>query len=52
MIFTLHKYIFRELFRVFILAALGLPFILSLGSILQRVQEFAAGPRQGITLMG
>ncbi len=52
MIFTLHKYIFRELFRVFILAALGLTFILSLGSILQPVQEFAAGPRQVITLMG
>jgi lipopolysaccharide export LptBFGC system permease protein LptF len=52
MIFTLHKYIFRELLRVFILAALGLTFILSLGSILQPIQEFAAGPRQVIILMG
>jgi len=52
MVFTLHRYIFRELSRVFILAAVALTLILSLGSILQPVQEFGAGPRQVIHLMG
>lgn len=52
MLFTLHKYIFRELFRVFLFAALGLTLILSLGSILQPVQEFGLGSRQVLHLMG
>jgi lipopolysaccharide export system permease protein len=52
MVFTLHRYIFRELSRVFVLAAVALTLILSLGSILQPVQEFGAGPRQVIHLMG
>jgi lipopolysaccharide export system permease protein len=52
MVFTLHRYIFRELLRVFVLASVALTLILSLGSILQPVQEFGAGPRQGIHLMG
>jgi lipopolysaccharide export LptBFGC system permease protein LptF len=46
MLFTLNKYIFRELFKVFILALVALTLILSLGSILQPVQEYGAGPRQ------
>jgi lipopolysaccharide export system permease protein len=52
MVFTLHRYIFRELLRVFVLASVALTLILSLGSILQPVQEFGAGPRQVIHLMG
>ncbi|HEC01947.1 MAG TPA: LptF/LptG family permease, partial [Phycisphaerales bacterium] len=52
MLFTLHRYIFRELFRVFLLAAVGLTLILSLGSILQPVQEFGLGSRQVVHLMG
>ncbi len=52
MVFTLHRYIFRELLRVFALAAVALTLILSLGSILQPVQEFGAGHRQVIHLMG
>jgi lipopolysaccharide export LptBFGC system permease protein LptF len=52
MLFTLHRYIFRELLRVFLLAAVGLTLILSLGSILQPVQEFGLGSRQVIHLMG
>ncbi|UCF14167.1 MAG: LptF/LptG family permease [Phycisphaerales bacterium] len=52
MLFTLHRYIFRELFRVFLLAAVGLTLILSLGSILQPVQEFGLGSRQVVYLMG
>jgi len=51
MLFTLNKYIFRELFKVFILALVALTSILSLGSILQPVQEYGAGPRQVIFLM-
>ncbi len=52
MVFTLHRYIFREIFRVFILAAVALVLILSLGSILRPIQEFGVGPRQVIYLIG
>jgi lipopolysaccharide export system permease protein len=48
---TLHKYIFRELMRVFLFAAIGLTLILSLGSILQPVQEYGVGPKQVVHLM-
>jgi lipopolysaccharide export LptBFGC system permease protein LptF len=52
MLFTLHSYIFRELFRIFLLAVVALTLMLSLGSILQPVQEYGVGPRQVIHLMG
>ncbi|MHC4727208.1 MAG: LptF/LptG family permease [Planctomycetota bacterium] len=52
MIFTLHRYLFRELLRVFVLAAVALTLILSLGSILRPVQEYGVGPGQVIHLMG
>jgi lipopolysaccharide export LptBFGC system permease protein LptF len=52
MLVTLHRYIFRELLRVFLLAVVGLTLILSLGSILQPVQEFGVGPKQVVYLMG
>ena len=51
MVYTLHKYILRELLRVFLLALVALTLILSLGSILQPVQEYGAGPRQVVFLM-
>jgi len=51
MVFTLHRYIFRELFRVFILAALALTAMLTLGSILRPVQEHGIGPQQVFHLM-
>lgn len=51
MVYTLHKYILRELLRVFILALVALTLILSLGSILQPIQEYGAGPRQVVFLM-
>jgi len=51
MVFTLHRYIFRELFKIFLLTALALTVILSLGSVLQPVQEHGLGPRQVIYLM-
>lgn len=52
MVFTLHRYIFRELFRVFALAVVALTLILSLGSVLQPVQEYGVGPRQAVHIMG
>ena len=52
MVFTLHRYIFREAFRVFVLAAVALTLIMSLGSILRPVQEYGVGPRQVVHLMG
>jgi len=52
MVFTLHRYIFRETFKVFVLATVSLTLILSLGSILQPVQEYGVGPRQVVHLMG
>jgi len=51
-LFTLHKYIFRELFRIFLLAVVALTLMLSLGSILQPVQEYGIGPRQVLSFMG
>ncbi len=51
MLYTLHKYIFRELFRIFLLAVVALTLMLSLGSILQPVQEYGVGPRQVIHFM-
>lgn len=52
MVFTIHRYVFRELFRAFLLAATALTLILSLGSILRPVQEYGIGPGQVIHLLG
>jgi lipopolysaccharide export LptBFGC system permease protein LptF len=52
MVFTLHRYIFRELLKVFVPAALALTVMLSLGIILRPVQEYGVGPRQVIHLIG
>ncbi len=51
MVFTLHRYILRELFKVFVPAEVALTLILSLSSILQPVQEYGVGPRQVVHLM-
>ncbi|MHC4521747.1 MAG: LptF/LptG family permease [Planctomycetota bacterium] len=51
MVFTLQRYIFRELFKVFALATVGLTLILSLGGILQPVQEYGVGPRQVLHIL-
>jgi lipopolysaccharide export LptBFGC system permease protein LptF len=51
MVFTLHRYIFREVFKVFALATVALTLMMSLGSILRPVQEYGVGPRQVIDLM-
>ena len=52
MIFTLHRYIFRELLKVFVPTTIALTLILSLGSILSPVQEYGIGPGQVVHLMG
>ncbi len=52
MVFTLHRYIFREVLKVFLLAAVALTLMMSLGSILRPVQEYGVGPSQVIHLMG
>jgi lipopolysaccharide export LptBFGC system permease protein LptF len=51
MLFTLHRYIFRELLKVFLLAALALTLILSMGSILRPIQQYGAGPKQVLFLI-
>jgi lipopolysaccharide export system permease protein len=52
MVFTIHRYIFRELIKVFVPSVVALTLILSLGSILRPVQEYGVGPRQVVHLMG
>ncbi|HSV27870.1 MAG TPA: LptF/LptG family permease [Sedimentisphaerales bacterium] len=52
MVFTLQRYIFRELFRVFVLTTIGLTLMLTLGMILQPIQRFGIGPQQVIRLLG
>lgn len=51
MVFTLHRYIFRELLRVFLLATIGLTLIMSLGGILRPVQEYGVGPQQVLHIL-
>lgn len=51
MVFIIHRYLFRELIRVFALAALALTVILSLGSLLRPVQEYGVGPKQVFDLL-
>ncbi len=50
--FTLHRYIFRELFRVFILATAALTMILSLGLMIPPIQKYGVGPDQIVHLLG
>ena len=52
MIVTLHRYIFRELFKVFALTTIALSLMLSLGLILSRVQEYGVAPAQAVHLLG
>jgi hypothetical protein len=51
MIFTLQRYIFRDLFKIFLLATIGLTLILSLGGILRPVQEYGVGMRQVVHIL-
>ncbi|MBN1506380.1 MAG: LptF/LptG family permease [Sedimentisphaerales bacterium] len=51
MIFTLQRYIFRDLFKIFVLTTIGLTLILSLGGILRPVQEYGVGLRQVVHIL-
>ena len=52
MVNTLHRYIFRELMKVFVLATVALGLIVTLGMVLRPIQEFGVGPAQIIHLLG
>ena len=52
MIFTLHKYVFRELFRVFTLATVALTLMLSVGLLVPIIQDYGVSPGQIIHLLG
>ncbi len=52
MIFTLHRYIFRELFRVFALTTIALTLFLSVGLLVPIIQDFGVSPQQIIHLLG
>ena len=52
MVSILHRYIFREIFKIFALAAAALSIILSLGMILRPVQQLSVGPGQVLNLIG
>jgi lipopolysaccharide export LptBFGC system permease protein LptF len=52
MIFTLHRYIFRELFKVFALSTVAMTLILSLGFLLKPIQDYGISPGQIVHLLG
>ena len=52
MVFIIHRYIFRDLLKVFALATLALTMIMSLGSVLRPIQEYGVGPKQVLDLLG
>jgi len=52
MVFTLHRYIFRELFKVFLLATVALTLIASMGSMYRPIQKYGVGPQQVFQLLG
>lgn len=52
MVFTLHRYIFKELFRVFILATVAMTLILSLGFLLKPIQDYGVSPEEILHLLG
>ncbi len=52
MVFILHRYILRELIKVFVPATIALTLIMSLGSILRPIQEYGVGPGQVVHLLG
>lgn len=51
MVFIIHRYLFKELLRVFVLATVALTVIMSLGSVLRPIQEYGVGPKQVLDLL-
>ena len=52
MIFTLHRYIFRELFRVFLSATIALTLMVSVGLLVPIIQDYGVSPGQIVHLLG
>jgi lipopolysaccharide export LptBFGC system permease protein LptF len=52
MILILHQYVFRELFRVFLLATVALTLMLSVGLLVPTIQDFGVSPGQILHLLG
>ena len=52
MIFTLHRYLFREQLRVFALTVIALSMMLSMGLMLRPIQDYGVAPSQTIRLLG
>ncbi len=44
MVFTLHRYIFRDLFKAFTLTTIILSFVMGLGVMLRPLREFSLDP--------
>ena len=52
MLFTLHRYIFRELFRVFVLATVALTLMVCVGLLVPTIMEYGVSPEQILRLIG
>jgi len=52
MVFTIHRYIFRELLRVFVLAAVALSVTVIPCMLVGPIQKFGVGPKQVVHLLG
>lgn len=52
MVFILHRYLFKELLRVFVLATIALTMMLSVGLLVPMIKEFGVGPGQMLSLIG
>ncbi|NLH17114.1 MAG: LptF/LptG family permease [Phycisphaerae bacterium] len=52
MIFTLHRYLFREQLRVFVLTTIALSMMLSMGLMLRPIQDYGVAPSQTLRLLG
>lgn len=50
-VFTIHRYVFSELFRVFLLTTVALTIILSLGSTIAPIQQYGVGPAQVFSIL-
>lgn len=51
MVYTLQRYVFKELFKVFLLSAVALTLMMSLGSLLEPIQKFGVAPSQVLKLL-
>jgi len=52
MFFLLHRYLLKELLRVFLLATVALMLILSIGLLVPMIKEYGVSPQQMLSLIG